>query len=156
MRIKVLSPMSGRVVPLEKVPDPVFAQHMLGDGLAIEPYEGRAVAPVSGRLSVFHSSGHAFVVQVNERVSVLVHVGLDTVQMKGQGFSTMAQVGDIVQVGQELVYFDLQAIQEAGYSSLSPIILPDLPSHYRIEKTRLEEVRAGRDTLLVISSDDER
>ncbi len=154
MKIEVVAPLSGRVVSLEKVPDPVFSQRMLGDGLAIEPTEGRVVAPVSGRLSVFHSSKHAFVVQASETVGVLVHIGLDTVKLQGRSFFSEVQLGDQVQAGQELVRFDLQSVVDAGYSPLSPVILPDLPSHYRIEKTNREQVRAGVDILLVILFDE--
>ncbi len=151
-RIEVLAPFSGQVVPLEKVPDPVFADKMLGDGLAVEPTEGIALAPVSGKVTVFHSAGHAFAVQASNEVSVLVHIGLDTVQMHGQGFTPLAEVGEQVEAGQELAYFDLAAIAVAGYSSLSPVILPDLPPDYTVEKTSTTTVRAGWDVLLAITS----
>lgn len=153
-RIEVLAPFSGRVVPLEEVPDPVFSEKMLGDGLALDPTEGVGVAPVTGKLTVFHSAGHAFAVQATDQVSVLVHVGLDTVQMKGEGFTRLAEVGDTVVAGQEIVHFDLAAIAAAGYSSLSPVILPDLPAGYQVEKTPAPTVRAGQDILLTVISPD--
>ena len=150
-RVEVLAPFSGRVVPLEEVPDPVFSGKMLGDGLALDPVEGVGVAPVRGKLTVFHSAGHAFAVQATDELSVLVHVGLDTVQMKGEGFTRLAEVGDEVEAGQELVRFDLAAIAAAGHSSLSPVILPDLPASYQLEKTTASIVRAGQDVLLTIT-----
>ena len=153
-RVEVLAPFSGRVVPLDEVPDPVFSERMLGDGLALDPAEGVGVAPVTGRLAVFHSAGHAFAVQATDEVSVLVHIGLDTVQMKGEGFTRLAEAGDEVVAGQEIVHFDLAAIEAAGYSPLSPVILPDLPAGYRVEKTTAAAVRAGRDVLLVVTPPD--
>jgi len=153
-QIAVLSPFSGRVVPLGQVPDPVFAARMLGDGLAVEPSVGVAVAPVDGELSVLHAAGHAFAIQANEEVSVLVHIGLDTVRMHGQGFVTLAHAGDRVRVGQELVRFDLGAIVAAGHSCLSPVILPDLPAQWRVEPTTLNAVRAGQTILLTVVTAD--
>jgi glucose-specific phosphotransferase system IIA component len=150
--IQVLAPFTGRVVPLEEVPDPVFAEKMLGDGLAIAPTTGRAVAPVSGKVTVFHSAGHAFAVQASAEVTVLVHIGLDTVEMHGQGFTALVQVGQRVAAGQEVAHFDLAAISAGGYSAISPVIVPDLPSHYAVEKAATGNVRAGQDVLLTIMS----
>jgi PTS system glucose-specific IIA component len=152
--VEVLSPFSGRVVPLEEVPDPVFSQKMLGDGLAVDPAEGIGVAPVTGKLAVFHSAGHAFAVQATDEVGVLVHIGLNTVRMKGEGFTRLAEVGDEVVAGQEIVRFDLAAIEAAGYSPLSPVILPDLPAGYRVEKTTAPAVRAGQDVLFTVTQPD--
>jgi len=153
-RVEVLAPFSGRVVPLDEVPDPVFSAKMLGDGLAVEPVEGVGVAPVTGKLAVFHSAGHAFAVQATAEVSILVHVGLDTVHMKGEGFTRLAEAGDEVAAGQEIVHFDLAAIEAAGHSPLSPVILPDLPAGYQVEKTTATVVRAGRDVVLIVTPPD--
>ena len=149
-RIEILSPFTGRVLPIEEVADPVFAEKMVGDGVAVEPTEGVGLSPAPGQLAVFHSAGHAFAVQVTPEVGVLVHIGLNTVQMKGQGFSRSAEKGDSVKAGQEVVKFDIPAIKAAGYSAVSPVILPDLPAEYRIEKTTATSVRAGQDVLLTL------
>jgi PTS system glucose-specific IIA component len=150
-QVEVLAPFSGRVVPLEEVPDPVFSQKMLGDGLAVDPAEEIGVAPVTGKLAVFHSAGHAFAVQATDEVGVLVHVGLDTVQMEGEGFTRLAEVGDEVVAGQEIVHFNLAIIESAGYSPISPVILPDLPAGYRVEKTTATVVCAGQDVLFTVT-----
>jgi glucose-specific phosphotransferase system IIA component len=149
-RIEILSPFTGRVLPIEEVADPVFAEKMVGDGLAVEPAEGLGLAPAAGKVAVFHSAGHAFAVQVTPEVGVLVHVGLNTVQMKGQGFSRLVDKDHDVVAGQDVVRFDIPAIKAAGYSAVSPVILPDLPAEYRIEKTTATSVRAGRDVLLTV------
>ena len=148
-QIQILSPFSGAVVPMEDVPDPVFAQKMLGDGLAVHPDEGLAVAPISGKLIIFHSAGHAFAIEAAKgRITVLVHIGLDTVRMKGEGFRCLSQVGDRVSAGQRLVDFNLSAITKAGYSVVSPVLLPEPPEAMRLVKSEATHVSAGVDLLL--------
>jgi glucose-specific phosphotransferase system IIA component len=150
-KLAVLSPFTGSVIPIEEVPDPVFAEKMLGEGVALRPTEGVALAPIDGKVTVLHSSGHAFAIQAeNQAVAVLVHIGLDTVNMKGQGFRVRAKVGDIVKAGQPVVEFDLAAIAAAGYSSISPVILPDLPEQAVVVKNALTEARAGKEVLLTV------
>jgi glucose-specific phosphotransferase system IIA component len=150
-RVSVLSPFTGSVIPIEDVPDPVFAEKMLGDGVALHPTEGMALAPIDGKITVLHSSGHAFAIQAeNELVAVLVHIGLDTVNMKGQGFKLRAAIGDVVKAGQPIIEFDLAVIAAAGYSSISPVILPDLPEQAIVEKKALSEAQAGKDVLYTV------
>jgi glucose-specific phosphotransferase system IIA component len=150
-KLAVLSPFTGSVIPIEEVPDPVFAEKMLGEGVALRPTEGVALAPIDGKIAVLHSSGHAFAIQAeNQAVAVLVHIGLDTVNMKGQGFRVRAKVGDIVKAGQPVVEFDLAAIAAAGYSSISPVILPDLPEQAVVVKNGLAEARAGKEVLFTV------
>jgi len=154
-RMTILAPMTGTIVPIDDVPDPVFSERMLGDGLAIDPSDGLAVAPVAGSLTVFHSAGHAFAIETAEpHIGVLVHVGLDTVKLGGQGFERLAQVGDVLAAGDPVVRFDLQAIAAAGLSALSPIVLPDLDSAATVTATSATRVEAGRDVLLTIDLPD--
>jgi glucose-specific phosphotransferase system IIA component len=150
-KIDILSPFSGKVVPIEEVPDPVFAGQMLGDGLAVQPGVGVAVAPLAGKITVLHSAGHAFAIQAPDGdITVLVHIGIDTVHMKGNGFTCQVKLGDQVRAGQPIVKFDLKAIEAAGHSSVSPVILPDLPAGMRIEKTDTSRVSRGGDVLLTV------
>ena len=150
-KTSVLSPFSGIVVPIEEVPDPVFSEKMLGDGLAVEPGEGVALAPINGKLIILHSAGHAFAVQSEGGlVTVLVHIGLDTVNLKGQGFTLHAQVGDTVKAGQRVITFDLGVIAAAGYNAISPVILPDLPEQAVIEKNAIDRAVAGQDVLYTV------
>jgi glucose-specific phosphotransferase system IIA component len=150
-KLAVLSPFTGSVISIEDVPDPVFAEKMVGDGVALHPTEGMALAPIDGKITILHSSGHAFAVQAGDsRITVLVHIGLDTVKLKGQGFTLRAKVGDVIRVGQPVIEFDLAVIAAAGYSSISPVILPDLPEQAIIEKETLSEARAGRDVLYTV------
>ncbi len=154
-KLRVLSPFSGRIVPLERVPDPVFAQCLLGDGLAVEPEQGIARAPVSGIIAVFHSAGHAFAIRPpGAPFSILVHIGLDTVRMKGQGFTRCAEVGQQVEAGSEIARFDLASIASAGYSTVCPVVVADLPAGYHLEKTLASAVQGGMDVLFHVMPPD--
>src|SRR5689334_18153737 len=85
-QVKILSPLSGQVWPLERVPDPVFAQKMVGDGLSIDPTDGVLIAACDGEVISLHAAGHAVTLRTSEGVELLMHVGIDTVAMKGEGF----------------------------------------------------------------------
>jgi multiphosphoryl transfer protein len=148
--IHVLAPMTGRVVPMEEVPDPVFAEKMLGDGLAIKPSEGLAVAPLAGTLVVFHSAGHAFVIDGPDGVRVAVHLGLDTVRLAGAPFERLAEVGDEVIAGQPIVRVDLAAIAAAGLDDVSPVFTEGLDESWSMAKTGSPAVRAGQDVLFTL------
>ncbi|MGU3434887.1 PTS sugar transporter subunit IIA [Actinomycetes bacterium M1A6_2h] len=123
----VLSPLPGHVIPLADVPDPVFAAQMVGAGVAIAPAptDGRIEvrSPVAGKILKLHP--HAFVVFTPEKSGVLVHIGIDTVQMKGEGFELVAAEGDLVEAGDIVVSYDPSAIAAAGYSDVCPVVVMD-------------------------------
>jgi glucose-specific phosphotransferase system IIA component len=125
MTFTVASPVAGRVVPLTEVPDPVFAEAMVGPGLAVvpAPSAGDAVAPVAGVIATLHP--HAFVVATPSGRAVLVHLGIDTVKLHGQGFVLHVAKGDEVVVGQPVVGWDPAAVAEAGYATVCPVIALD-------------------------------
>ena len=148
--LTLLAPFTGRVVPMEQVPDTVFAQKIVGDGLAIDPSEGMGVAPVNGELAVFVGGGHAFALRT-AGLEIIVHAGIDTVKLEGKGFEKLAKVGDRVAAGQPIVRFDLAAIRAAGYSTISPIVISNLPESARLTKAATDsQVRAGIDPLLTV------
>ncbi len=121
------SPIDGDVVGLAGVPDPVFAEAMVGPGTAVDPPRraAEAVAPVTGKLVKLHP--HAFVVVDPAGHGVLVHLGIDTVQLKGEGFTLLAAEGDEVEAGQPLVRWDPAAVEASGRSPVSPVIALDAP-----------------------------
>lgn len=125
MTLRVASPVSGRVVPLTEVPDPVFAQAMVGPGVAVEPDRGQAdvLSPVDGTVVTLHP--HAFVVATSEGAAVLVHLGIDTVKLKGEGFTLHVVKGEAVRAGQPVVTWDPAAVEAAGYASICPVIALD-------------------------------
>ncbi len=121
----VLAPVAGRAVALEDVPDPVFSQGMVGYGAAVDPPRGviDAVAPVSGKL--LKLMPHAYIVMTPENVGILVHLGLDTVALKGEGFTTHASQGDDVTAGQLIITYDVPAIEAKGLNPIVPVVVMD-------------------------------
>lgn len=119
----VLSPLSGTVVALSDVPDPAFAAEAMGKGIAVEPSEGRIVAPFAGTVTVAFKKKHALAVVSDDGLEILVHVGMDTVKLDGEHFTSYIQEGDRVSAGQLLLEFDIARIREAGYSTITPVIV---------------------------------
>lgn len=125
MTLDVRSPIAGTVLDLAEVPDPVFAQAMVGPGVAVRPPEDArdVVAPVDGTVVTLHP--HAFVVAAASGVGVLVHLGIDTVRLKGEGFTVHVVKGETVRAGQPMVGWDPAAIEAAGYSAVCPVVALD-------------------------------
>ncbi len=121
----VQAPVAGRAIRLEDVPDPVFSQGMVGYGAAVDPPRGvvEAVAPVSGKL--LRLMPHAYVVMTADDVGILVHLGLDTVALKGEGFTTHAAQGDDVAAGQLIITYDVPAVEAKGLNPIVPVVVMD-------------------------------
>lgn len=121
----VLTPVSGRAIALSDVPDPVFSQGMVGYGAAVEPPQSvvKAVAPVSGKL--LKLMPHAYIIMTADNVGILVHLGLDTVALKGAGFTSHASQGDEVTAGQLIITYDVPAVVAAGMSPIVPVVVMD-------------------------------
>ena len=120
---ELTAPLEGKAVALEEVPDPVFASGKLGKGVAIEPTGTAVVAPADAKVSATLPSGHAVGLKFENGVEMLVHVGLDTVQLDGKGFEVKVAKGDSVKAGQELLTFDPAVIKEAGYPLITPVLI---------------------------------
>ena len=120
---EILSPLAGTVVALGDVPDPVFGKGIMGPGIAIEPSGNTAYAPGSGTVIAAQPTGHAYGILLDTGVEVLIHVGLDTVKLKGEGFDVHVAKGDRVSAGTPLVTFDRNVIEAAGYPLITPIIV---------------------------------
>jgi multiphosphoryl transfer protein len=119
----LIAPLSGQLVPIEHVPDPVFAERMVGDGLSIDPLSDRLLAPCDGEVVQLHAAGHAVTVRTAEGLEVLLHIGLDTVALKGHGFAAKVVVGDLVTVGTELIVFDLDYVATHAKSLLTQVVI---------------------------------
>lgn len=120
---EIVSPLAGEVKELSQATDPVFAQGVMGQGVVILPSEGELVAPVNGTVSVLFPTNHAVGIVSDEGVELLMHIGMDTVNLDGKGFEAHVAQGDRVSVGQKLVSFDIAAIQEAGLVTETPVII---------------------------------
>ncbi|MFC4767717.1 PTS sugar transporter subunit IIA [Effusibacillus consociatus] len=143
-KIQVLNPFEGEVVSLDTLPDPVFAQRMMGDGVAVLPVNNRCISPADGTVVTVFPTRHAVVVRTKEDIEVLVHIGLDTVSLKGEGFENHVQPGQKVKAGDLLITFDREAIAQKK-SLLSPVIITNLDE----KKARIETAR-GRGLFEVV------
>lgn len=123
MSLIITSPLRGWASALDQVPDPVFAQRMMGDGVAIEPLGDTVVAPCDGEVTTLHDSGHAVALRSPEGAELLIHIGLDTVTLKGKGFEPLVKAGDRVARGDPLIRFDMDAVALAAPSLITPVIV---------------------------------
>ena len=121
--IELHSPIEGTAVALSDVPDPIFAAGKLGEGVAIEPTGTTVVAPAAGKVAATYPSGHAVGLKLENGIELLIHVGLDTVNLDGKGFSVKVAKGDVVAAGDALIEFDPEVIKEAGYPLITPVIV---------------------------------
>ncbi|WP_017549303.1 beta-glucoside-specific PTS transporter subunit IIABC [Salinicoccus carnicancri] len=119
----VMSPMDGRMIQLKDVEDQVFASESMGKGIAIEPELGEAVAPFNGEVVTVFPTGHAAGLKSDSGIEILIHIGLDTVQLQGQHYEILVKDGQRVKIGDPLIKFDIESIKEAGYSTVTPIIV---------------------------------
>ena len=108
--LKIVAPLGGILVPLDQVPDPVFAQKMVGDGISLDPVSDELLAPVAGTVTQLHNAHHALTITTPEGIEVLVHIGLDTVNLAGKGFNALVDKDQRVEAGQALIEFDADHI----------------------------------------------
>lgn len=150
MRLQLKAPLSGVIVPLDSVPDPVFSQRMVGDGVSIDPVSSSLMAPCDGRVVLMHSAAHAVTIATSQGIEVLMHVGLDTVQLKGKGFTARVKNGDAVRAGDVLIDFDADYVATHARSLLTQIIIT---SGDRVAGMQAASgtVAAGADTLLSVT-----
>lgn len=121
--VTLASPLTGEVKPLSEAVDPVFAQGVMGQGVLIQPTEGELVSPIDAQVSVLFPTKHAIGLLSVEGVEILMHIGMDTVNLEGKGFTTHVSQGDHVKVGDKLISFDMDVIKEAGYPTETPVIV---------------------------------
>jgi glucose-specific phosphotransferase system IIA component len=128
-----VSPMTGRLMPITEVPDQVFSQKMMGDGFAIEPTEGVVVSPVEGEIVNVFPTKHAIGIRSKGGREILIHIGIDTVNLQGEGFKAFISEGDAVKPGQKLMEVDLTLIQNKATSVISPVLFTNLREGERVE-----------------------
>ncbi|KAF1297578.1 PTS beta-glucoside transporter subunit EIIBCA [Enterococcus sp. JM4C] len=144
------SPLSGKIVPLAEVKDPVFSSGAMGKGLAIEPEQGELIAPADGEITTIFPTGHAVGFTTTDGIEILMHIGMDTVELDGKGFTAHVNQGDKISAGQALVSFDVAAIQAAGYSTITPIVITNTNDFADVLDLNQEEIIQGEDFLTIV------
>ncbi|GAB1155164.1 sucrose-specific PTS transporter subunit IIBC [Paenibacillus illinoisensis] len=150
--LEIASPMTGTAVALANVPDPAFSEKHMGEGIAIEPTEGKVFAPFDGIVAhVMNKSKHAVILEHESGLQMLVHVGINTVGLKGEGFTAHVQSGDAVTAGQLLIEFDMNAIQAAGLPLITPVLIPNGNEIIEeVQTAKIGSVQANGDNILVV------
>ena len=133
--VTITSPLAGEVKELSQATDPVFAQGLMGRGVVIVPSQGELVSPVNGRVTVFFPTKHAIGILSDEGVEILMHIGMDTVNLEGKGFEGYVSQGDKVKVGDKLISFDIDMIKKAGYITETPVIITN-SDKYDVEELK--------------------
>lgn len=125
---EILAPIDGNVISLSKVADPVFAEKMAGDGIAIDSTGDTVKAPADGKLSLIFRTNHAFGMLLSNGVELLVHIGIDTVKLDGEGFERLVQEGAEVKAGDPIIRIDREFVKSKGYSLVTPVLItnPDI------------------------------
>jgi len=149
-KILLKAPLSGHLMPIERVPDPVFAQKMVGDGVSIDPTSQRLLAPCDGRVVQVHSAGHAVTIDPGDGLELMMHIGLDTVQLKGRGFTPKVKAGDAVKTGDPLIEFDADYIATHAKSLLTQIVVTTMDRVASLT-ARSGDVTAGADVILELT-----
>lgn len=139
----IFSPVAGEVKPLSAVNDPAFSQEIMGKGVAIEPTEGRIVSPVNGTVFSVSKSGHAIGLVSDTGTEMLIHIGIDTVKLKGKHFTPHAKAGEAVKIGDLLMEFDLQAVQAEGYETITPVIVTNINDYNDLQSSTQSNTRSG-------------
>ncbi|WP_226680993.1 PTS sugar transporter subunit IIA [Sutcliffiella horikoshii] len=143
----ILAPLSGRVTELSEVPDPTFSQKMMGDGLAIVPSEGEVVSPVDGEIVQFFHTKHAIGIRSLSGAEILIHVGLETVSMNGEGFEGHVKEGDKVKAGDKLITFNIDLIKEKAADIITPIVITNGENVESLDKLSMVDAVKGQTEL---------
>lgn len=135
---------TGELVKLENVPDPVFGQKVMGEGIAIKPSNGQVVAPIDGEITLIADTKHAFGIKTELGEEILVHIGLETVGLKGEGFNVRGKIGDRVTKGQTIVEADLAFIEKKGCNTIIPMVVTNnMDEKFKFEWENSDQVKAG-------------
>lgn len=145
---ELVAPVSGRVIPLSEVPDEVFAQKMAGDGVAIEATGDVVVSPCDGTLSLIFKTNHAFALTTDSGIELLIHIGIDTVELNGEGFERLAEEGIKVTAGTPIIKIDREFIKSKGLSLATPVLITNPDNCKEINGLTGKNVEAGKDTVI--------
>lgn len=144
------APLAGETIPMSEVSDPTFGQEILGKGVAIIPSVGKVVAPVDGTVEMIFDTKHAISMSSDSGIQLIIHVGLDTVTLKGEPFTTHVEAGQKIKAGELLLEFDIEAIRTAGLDTVTPIVICNSGDYKEIKAQVGKTVNLGDEILTVI------
>ncbi|MXP56072.1 PTS glucose transporter subunit IIA [Pantoea sp. Mhis] len=124
--IDIVAPVSGKIVNIEEVPDVVFAEKIVGDGIAIKPIGNKLAAPIDGTIDKIFETNHAFSIESDDGIQLFVHFGIDTVELKGEGFKRILKEGQKVKKGDVIIEFDLPLLEKKAKSTLTPVVVSNM------------------------------
>lgn len=149
-KITISSPLNGEIINLNEVKDETFASEMMGKGIAINPTEGKVVSPINGTVQMIFKTKHAIGLKSEDGAEILIHIGMDTVQLDGKHFIAHVKDGDKVKVGDILVEFDMDAIKKEGYELVTPVIITNTIDYLEIIPKEIKSVNAGEDIITIL------
>ena len=144
------APIEGKAIALSEVNDPTFAEEMLGKGAAIIPTVGKVVAPMDGTIAMVFDTKHVISMTSESGIEILIHIGLDTVSLKGEPFTAHVASGDQVKAGDLLLEFDIEAIKAAGLDTVSPIVICNTPDYSEINASVGKDVKTLEEVLTIV------
>jgi len=147
--IMVYAPVSGDIVAIEKVPDIVFAEKIVGDGIAIAPKGDTILAPIDGTIGKIFETNHAFSIESPQGLELFVHFGVGTVELRGKGFKRLAEEGQTVKAGDPILWFDLPFLRDQVDSLLTPVVLANMEDIKYLDKAE-GSVTAGKDVIFTV------
>ncbi|WP_067730213.1 PTS sugar transporter subunit IIA [Oceanobacillus damuensis] len=147
---KFIAPMTGELIPITEVPDEVFSGKMMGDGFAIVPKEGTVFSPIDGKIVNIFPTSHAIGLESNLGREILIHIGIDTVELKGNGFEPLVKENDEVKAGQPLMKVDLEYVGNNATSTITPIVFTNLNEGESVTLEVQGAVNKGADNIITI------
>ncbi|CAL4042155.1 PTS glucose transporter subunit IIA [Buchnera aphidicola] len=148
--IDIISPISGKIIDIENVPDAVFSQKIVGDGIAIKPIGNEIVSPINGTIGKIFKTMHAFSIQSNEGIELFVHFGIDTINLRGKGFTKVIQESKNVNIGDKIILLDLPFLKLNSKSIITPVVISNMEKIKSIKKYSGETI-AGKTIIMRIT-----
>ncbi len=145
-----VAPLTGKILDLKDVPDKVFSSKMMGDGFAINPTNNEVVSPVNGKIATIFPTNHAIGIMADNGHEILIHFGIDTVNLKGEGFEILVDGGDVVKAGQPILRVDLEKVKTKVPSTITPIIFTNLSEEEKVEFRAGKKVKSGDENIVQI------
>jgi glucose-specific phosphotransferase system IIA component len=146
--LEIIAPISGKVIDLSEVPDKVFAEKMAGDGVGIDSTGDTVVAPVDGTVVLIFKTNHAFAMRLDNGIELLIHIGIDTVELEGVGFERLIEEGIKVKMGEPVIKIDRSFITQKGYSLVTPVLITNPDKLKEIKYNTNLTADAGKQTVI--------